>query len=152
MKKDNVIMVDNVLSFDITDSKTKAGIRVVPIHPAIIDLVTRLANESTDEYLIVTNSRSKYGIRSDPMVKAFGRLKTAQGFGPDRVFHSIRKTVITQLVRANVQGTLIAELVGHETGLVTFDVYSQGATISQKYDAILKLPQLSQSLSVDYGT
>ena len=143
LKKDNVIIVDKVLSFDITDSKTKAGIRVVPIHPGIIDLVKRLMNDSTDEYLIVTKSRSKYGIRSDPMVKAFGRLKTALGFGSDRVFHSIRKTVITQLVRANVQGTLIAELVGHETGLVTFDVYSQGATAAQKFDAILKLPQLS---------
>lgn len=143
LKKDNVIIVDKVLSFDITDSKTKAGIRVVPIHPGIIDLVKRLMNDSTDEYLIVTKSRSKYGIRSDPMVKAFGRLKTALGFGSDRVFHSIRKTVITQLVRANVQGTLIAELVGHETGLVTFDVYSQGATSAQKFNAISKLPQLS---------
>ena len=143
LKKDNVIIVDKVLSFDITDSKTKAGIRVVPIHPGIIDLVKRLMNDSTDEYLIVTKSRSKYGIRSDPMVKAFGRLKTALGVGSDRVFHSIRKTVITQLVRANVQGTLIAELVGHETGLVTFDVYSQGATSAQKFNAISKLPQLS---------
>ena len=152
LKKDNVITVDNVLSFDITDSKTKAGIRIVPIHPGIIDLVKRLINDSTDEYLIVTKSRSKYGIRSDPMVKAFGRLKTAQGFGSDRVFHSIRKTVITQLVRANVQGTLIAELVGHETGLVTFDVYSQGATTAQKFDAISKLPQLSKLESAGIGT
>ncbi|WP_047541488.1 tyrosine-type recombinase/integrase [Pseudomonas simiae] len=152
LKKENVITVDNVLSFDITDSKTKAGIRVVPIHPGIIDLVKRLINDSTDEYLIVTKSRSKYGIRSDPMVKAFGRLKTAQGFGSDRVFHSIRKTVITQLVRANVQGTLIAELVGHETGLVTFDVYSQGATTAQKFDAISKLPQLSKLESAGTGT
>ena len=145
LKKDNVIIVDKVLSFDITDSKTKAGIRVVPIHPAIIGIVKRLMDESMDEHLIPTNSRSKYGIRSDPMVKAFGRLKTSLGFGPDRVFHSIRKTVITQLVRANVQGPLIAELVGHETGLVTFDVYSQGATALQKFEAVAKLPDLKQA-------
>ena len=143
LKKNNVITVDNILSFDITDSKTKAGIRVVPIHPGIIDLVARLMNDSTNEYLIATKSRSKYGIRSDPMVKAFGRLKTAQGFGTDRVFHSIRKTVITQLIRANVPGTLIAELVGHETGIVTFDVYSQGSSMSQKFEAISKLPTIT---------
>ncbi|MDP4569563.1 tyrosine-type recombinase/integrase [Pseudomonas sp. LPH60] len=143
LKKENVIVVDGVHSFDITDSKTKAGIRIVPIHPAITGVVKRLMDDSKDDYLVVTNSRSKYGIRSDPMVKAFGRLKTSLGFGPDRVFHSIRKTAITQLVRANVQGTLIAELVGHETGLITFDVYSQGATVLQKYDAISKLPQLN---------
>ena len=137
--------MDDIPSFDITDSKTKAGIRVVPIHPAIIGIVKRLMDESMDEHLIPTNSRSKYGIRSDPMVKAFGRLKTSLGFGPDRVFHSIRKTVITQLVRANVQGPLIAELVGHETGLVTFDVYSQGATALQKFEAVAKLPDLKQA-------
>ena len=152
LKKDNVITVDNVLCFDITDSKTKAGIRVVPIHPSILNVVERLTSDATDEYLIVSKSRSKYGIRSDPMVKAFGRLKTAQGFGSDRVFHSIRKTVITQLVRANVQGTLIAELVGHETGLVTFDVYSQGATIMQKLDAIMRLPPLNTLESGSIGT
>lgn len=142
LKKDNVIVVDGIQSFDITDSKTKAGIRVVPIHLALTGAVKRMMDDSKDNYLVVTNSRSKYGIRSDPMVKAFGRLKTSLGFGPDRVFHSIRKTVITQLVRANVQGPLIAELVGHETGLVTFDVYSQGATALQKFEAVGKLPEL----------
>ena len=142
LKKENVIVVDGVHSFDITDSKTKAGIRIVPIHPAITGVVKRLMDDSKDDYLVVTNSRSKYGIRSDPMVKAFGRLKSSLGFGPDRVFHSIRKTVITQLVRASVQGTLIAELVGHETGQVTFDVYSQGASTDQKFEAISKLKVL----------
>jgi len=58
------------------------------------------------------------------------------------VFHSIRKTAITQLVRADVPGTLVAELVGHETGTVTFDVYSQGASAAQKFDAISKMPQI----------
>ncbi|MBF8675922.1 hypothetical protein IRZ53_15300 [Pseudomonas fulva] len=91
-------------------------------------------DDSKDGYLVATNSRSKYGIRSNPMVKAFGRLKTSLGFGPDRVFHSIRKTTITQVVRANVQGTLIAELVGHETGQITFNVHSQGASMDQKLE------------------
>ncbi|WP_422416975.1 tyrosine-type recombinase/integrase [Pseudomonas sp. GZD-222] len=143
LKTDNVIDIDGVQAFDITDSKTRAGIRVVPVHPNIKNIVKRLIDDSEDGYLIATNSRSKYGIRSDPMVKAFGRLKASLGFGPDRVFHSIRKTTITQLVRASVQGTLIAELVGHEVGQTTFDVYSQGSSMSQKYEAISKLPVLN---------
>lgn len=149
LKTDNVIVIDGIQSFDITDSKTKAGIRVVPLHPAINGVVKRLMDDSKDGYLVVTNSRSKYGIRSDPMVKAFGRLKTSLGFGPDRVYHSIRKTTITQLVRANVQGTLIAELVGHETGQITFDVYSQGASMDQKLEAISKLPILKSIRTAD---
>ncbi|MDI2410860.1 site-specific integrase [Pseudomonas aeruginosa] len=142
LRKENIIKIDKISCIDITDSKTAAGIRTVPIHPIIKETIDRLVKDSTDDFLIKSNSRSKYGIRSDPFVKSFGRLKTSLGFGQDRVFHSIRKTVITQLYRANVPATLIAELVGHETGTVTFDVYSQGASTTQKMKAISKIPKL----------
>jgi integrase len=134
--------VEGVQSFNIDDSKTAAGIRVVPVHPALATLVQRLMNNSKDGYLVPSDSKNKYGNRSDLLSKAFGRLKKSLGFGPLQVFHSIRKTAITQLVRASVTGTLIAELVGHETGTVTYDVYSQGASAAQKLEAISKLPIL----------
>ncbi|MEE9100042.1 tyrosine-type recombinase/integrase [Pseudomonas nitroreducens] len=142
LSKDNLVTIDGIYCFDISDSKTAAGVRVVPVHPAIKEMVESLAENSIDGFLIKSKSRSKYGIRSDPFVKAFGRLKTSLGFGPDRVFHSIRKTVTTQLHRAHVPGVIIAEIVGHETGTVTFDVYSQGASTTQKLDAITKIPKL----------
>ncbi|CAH0647333.1 hypothetical protein PSEG_01450 [Pseudomonas sp. Nvir] len=142
LRAEHVIEVDGILSFDITDSKTVAGIRVVPVHPALTDLVQRLMAESSDDYLVPSTSRNKYGIRSDLHSKAFGRLKTSLGFGKRQVFHSIRKTVVTQLQRAEVSGHLIAELVGHETGTVTFDIYSQGASAAQKLTAISKIPTL----------
>ncbi|WP_336346970.1 tyrosine-type recombinase/integrase [Pseudomonas monsensis] len=143
LRVDHLIEPDGIESFDIVDSKTAAGIRVVPVHPALSRIVERLKEESKDGFLIPSDSKNKYGIRSDALSKAFGRLKEAQGYGAQHVFHSIRKTVITQLVRAEVQGTLIAELVGHETGTVTFDVYSQGASTAQKLAAISKLPSLT---------
>lgn len=142
LRVEHLIKPDGIESFDIVDSKTAAGIRVVPVHPALTRTVERLKNDSKDGYLIPSDSKNKYGIRSDALSKAFGRLKESQGYGSQHVFHSIRKTVITQLVRASVQGTLIAELVGHETGTVTFDVYSQGASAAQKLEAISKLPTL----------
>ncbi len=139
LRVEHLIEPDGVYSFDIIDSKTAAGIRVVPVHPALTAIIDRLKRDSTDGYLVPSYSKNKYGIRSDALSKAFGRLKEAHGYGGQHVFHSIRKTVITQLVRAGVQGTLIAELVGHETGTVTFDVYSQGASSVQKLKAISKL-------------
>ncbi|MCF5666184.1 tyrosine-type recombinase/integrase [Pseudomonas marginalis] len=139
LRAEHVIKPDGIESFDIVDSKTAAGIRVVPVHPALSSIVERLKKDSKDGYLIPSDSKNKYGIRSDALSKAFGRLKEAQGYGAQHVFHSIRKTVITQLYRSGVQGTLIAELVGHETGTVTFDVYSQGASSTQKLEAISKL-------------
>ncbi|MDD1975215.1 tyrosine-type recombinase/integrase [Pseudomonas tussilaginis] len=143
LRVEHVIKPEGTESFDIVDSKTAAGIRVVPVHPALTQIVERLKNDSKDGYLIPSDSKNKYGIRSDALSKAFGRLKEANGYGPQHVFHSIRKTVITQLHRAGVQGPLIAELVGHETGIVTFDVYSQGASTTQKLAAISKLPSLT---------
>lgn len=143
LRVEHLIEPDGIESFDIVDSKTAAGIRVVPVHPALSSIVERLKKDSKDGYLIPSDSKNKYGIRSDALSKAFGRLKEAQGYGPQHVFHSIRKTVITQLHRADVQGLLIAELVGHETGTVTFDVYSQGASALQKLAAISKLPSFT---------
>ncbi|WP_407730343.1 tyrosine-type recombinase/integrase [Pseudomonas helleri] len=142
LKAEHVIEPDGIKSFDIVDSKTAAGIRSVPIHPALATLVDRLVEQSKDGYLVPSDNMNKYGIRSDALSKAFGRLKEAQGFGSQHVFHSIRKTVVTQLHRADVRSELIAELIGHETGTVTFDVYSQGATTAQKLVAISKLPSL----------
>lgn len=142
LRTEHVIEVDDVQSFDITVSKTVAGIRVVPVHPALTSVVQRLMADSRDGYLVPSASKNKYGNRSDLHSKAFGRLKQSLGFGEQHVFHSIRMTAITQLVRADVTGPLIAELVGHETGTVTFDTYSQGASAAQKLVAISKIPEL----------
>ncbi|NWC99760.1 site-specific integrase [Pseudomonas sp. P7779] len=142
LRTENVITVEGVTMFDITDSKTVAGIRQVPIHPKLKRLVARLAAASADGFLIPSESKNKYGIRSDALSKAFGRLKTAQGFGSTHVFHSIRATVITLLVRADVPDRLIREIAGHESGTVTFDVYSKGSSPRQKLDAIRKLPTM----------
>jgi len=142
LTKENLVTIDGVKCFDITDSKTAAGVRTIPIHPAINKTVDRLAQSSANGFLIPSKSHNKYGVRSDPFVKSFGRLKTSLGFGPDRVFHSIRKTVVTQLHQAGIPQPLIAELVGHEAGTVTMDVYSQGASMTQKMDAITKIPTL----------
>lgn len=145
----NVVTQEKILCFDFPDSKTYAGIRYVPVHPALKPIVKRLQRDSVDGYLIHSTSRNKYKNRSDPLSKAFGRLKTAHGFGKQHVFHSFRGTVVTQLQRANVPGPLIAQIVGHETGTVTYDVYSQGASPLQKLKAISKLPRLKPPAKTD---
>lgn len=139
LKPEHVIEVDGVRVFNIEDSKTYAGIREVPIHPNLFPLVDYLVANPSEGYLLPSSAGNKYGVRSDSLSKAFGRLKTAMGFGPQHVFHSVRSMVVTQLQRADVPGVLIAELVGHETGTVTFDVYAGGHSVAQKQAAIGKL-------------
>jgi len=139
---DSVITVDGVQCLDFPKSKSKASKRVVPIHPSLLAAVDRLCKDSTDTFLIPAESADKYGKRSHAISKAFGRLRTAAGFSKLHVFHSFRHTVVTELIRADVPDSLAKELVGHETGSVTHDVYSKGASTKQKLDAISKLPTI----------
>ncbi len=143
LNKDNVITVDGIRCFDFPKSKSKASQRVVPIHPSLLATIDRLHKDSTDTFLIPAESADKYGKRSHAISKAFGRLRTAAGFSKLHVFHSFRHTVVTNLVRADVPDPLAKELVGHETGSVTHDVYSKGASTAQKLAAISKLPSLA---------
>jgi integrase len=142
LHKESVITVDGIKCFDFPKSKSKASKRVVPVHPSLLLTIDRLSEDSTDTFLIPAESADKYGKRSHAISKAFGRLRTAAGFSKLHVFHSFRHTVVTELIRADVPDALAKELVGHETGSVTHDVYSKGASAAQKLAAISKLPSL----------
>jgi integrase len=145
LSKDSVITVDGIKCFDFPKSKSKASKRVVPIHPSLVSIIDRLCEDTTDTFLIPTDSADKYGKRSHAMTKAFGRLRRKAGFSELHVFHSFRHTVVTELIRADVADALTKELVGHETGSVTHDVYSKGASTAQKLAAISKLPSLDKT-------
>lgn len=142
LTKENVITADGIQCFDFPRSKSKASKRVVPIHPNLLPTIDRLIQDSPDTFLIATDSANKYGKRSHAISKAFGRLRQTAGFSRLHVFHGFRHTVVTELVRADVPDALAKELVGHETGSVTHDVYSKGASTQQKLAAISKLPIL----------
>ncbi|WP_317246680.1 MULTISPECIES: site-specific integrase [Pseudomonas chlororaphis group] len=139
LQAQDIVTEEGIKCFYFYDGKTAASERHTPIHPAIQDTVERLIRDSKDGFLIESPAGNKYGNRSDALSKQFGRLKTSLNYNSQFVFHSFRKTVITQLQRADVPGILIASIVGHETGTVTFDVYSAGPSPKQKHDAISKL-------------
>ncbi|PHX37507.1 integrase [Pseudomonas sp. NZIPFR-PS5] len=140
LKATDVITVDGVLCFNFPYSKNAASERVTPIHPSLQKVVKRLMEDSTDGFLIPTDSENKYGKRSHAISKAFGRLRTSVGFGPRYVFHSFRHSVITLLVRADVPETLAQEIVGHDRKSVTSRVYSKGSTVAQKFAAVSTIP------------
>ena len=136
LKVTSVLRVDGVSCFSIEDAKTEAGNRLVPIHPKLLVLVRRLCKASTDSYLIAGLTESKYGDRSNAIGKRFGRLKTGLGFGEEKVFHSIRKTVTTLLENAGVPEGVAADIVGHEKTTMTYGLYSSGTATKAKYNAV----------------
>lgn len=126
-------------TFHITDSKTEASTRQVPIHTAILPIFKNLVAQSSDGYLFSRLPENKYGARGDALGKAFGRLKTSLGYGSQHVFHSIRKTTVTALENCGIPENVCADIVGHQKPNMTFGLYSGGTTVEVKRKAIQKI-------------
>jgi integrase len=122
--------------FKIEESKTDAGVRDMPLHPALVPLFKELSAKAleNDGYLF-PGGNNKYGNRLDGLSKQFGRLK-AKDFGKDHTFHSIRHSVTTLLHQAGVSIEVLPYLLGHETGAFTLAQYSKGPSFNQKAEAI----------------
>ena len=122
--------------FGITKSKTKAGLRDVPIHPYIQPLLKEMISESTNEYLFSNLTVTGHMERSSAISKRFGRLKTRLGYGQNQVFHSFRHTAMTMFEQADIPENIAMDIVGHEKPNITFGHYSGGTSMEQRYKAI----------------
>jgi len=91
---------------------------------------------SKDGHVISGEPTDRYGRRSNPASKRFGRLRTREGFGREVVFHSIRKTVATMLENAGVSENVAADILGHQKPRITYGLYSGGTTLEVKRAAI----------------
>lgn len=131
-------VVGNVLKIE--DAKTSAGWREVPVHSKLKVTIRRLCRDSKDGYVLSGLTPNKYGDRSNAVGKRFGRLKASLGYGPTRVFHSIRRTVATLFENAGVPVGVAADILGHEkAGDMTYGLYSGGASLETKRKAMEKL-------------
>ena len=125
-------------TIQIVRAKTAAGNRVIPIHDAIIALIAELKARG-DKYLLPDLTANKYGARSPAMSKQFGKVKSKLGYDSRYVFHSIRKTVATQLEQAEFSEGVAADILGHDKPTMTYGVYSGGTSLEQKRKAIMRL-------------
>ena len=66
-------------------------------------------------------------------------MKAELGYGPDYVFHSLRRAFSTQLENAGVERTTVARLMGHELSDQTFGGYSDGLHFEKLQSAIAKI-------------
>ena len=126
-------------TFKITDSKTEAGKRLIPIHSKLKNRIEELIKESEDGFLISGLTENKYGDRSNAIGKRFGRLKSFEGYGKSHVFHSIRKTLVTMLENQGVGENVAADIVGHEKPRITYGLYSGGTTLEVMREAIERI-------------
>jgi integrase len=124
---------DTGIQFMKMEDKTSAGDRFVPVHPKISSVLDELIEHAGDDrYLIHSDAKNKYGERSQPLGKRFGRMKTKLGFDHRYVFHSIRKLVAHLLEDAECPPGIAKDIVGHQKTDMTFGIYSGETRIDQR--------------------
>ncbi|NUU34757.1 site-specific integrase [Pseudomonas sp. C2B4] len=120
--------------------KNSSSRRVLPLHPALIELgllkhVESVRNTGTDRLFPELEAvRGKLGHAPS---KWFGRYKTKLGItDPRKTFHSFRHTLIDDLRDAGVQDSLIKRIAGHEDGAVTFSIYGSRSPLKAMAEAL----------------
>jgi integrase len=121
----------------IRDAKTKTGHRRVPIHTNAMPTLQRLMGNRSEgfvfEFTTVAKGRSTY------LAGKFSPFKSRLGYGPELVFHSLRKTVATLLQNAGVTETTAAAILGHDIKTMSYGLYSGGVSDDLKRDAIASI-------------
>lgn len=146
LRVDDLIEQQGIPCIRIDDSgkgqnlKNVSSRRILPIHPALLDLgllqhVESVKASGADRVFPELEAvRGKLGHAPS---KWFGRYRTRQGVTDTRkTFHSFRHTLIDDLRDAGVQDSLIKRIVGHEDGAVTFSVYGSRSPLKAMLDAI----------------
>ncbi|WP_027874177.1 tyrosine-type recombinase/integrase [Spongiibacter marinus] len=140
LRKQDIQKHNNRSYIVIPESKTMAGIgRQIPIHHKLEPVIQNLIESSESKYLIPSSSKMKYGERSSALSKKFGRLKTSLGFDRSVVFHSLRRTFISQFESMGADERVIADIVGHEKGTMTYGVYGSGTPLDERFATIDRL-------------
>lgn len=133
---------EDIKFFKITESKTSAGLRDIPIHQDLLQLVELLNEKALREggATYLTNKITKRGTKVDHLSKRFGRLKSRLGYTESIVFHSLRKTFITELLNRQAPLPIVQKIVGHEGSNVTTGIYYQTATVQHTKPVVEMLP------------
>lgn len=131
LKKENIDI--DKQCFDIIDSKTKNGIRTVPIATKLVPLYKKWIDKSNGEYLLTSPDNKHFLYRNyyDSYWKPF-----IEEMNMKHTPHDTRHTTVTKLARAGVDQTKIKKIVGHAGAMsLTERVYTH-FEIQELIDAI----------------
>lgn len=119
LKKENVNLKERW--FDVTESKTQAGIRKVPISKKVLPFFEHWYNKNDCEYLLSTPDGKRFEYRNyyDSYWKPL-LLPLNMEHRP----HDCRHTCVSLLTAVNVDERTIKRIVGHKGQGVTQQVYT----------------------------
>lgn len=140
--------------FNVTEGKTAAARRQVPIHSDLEFLLARrLTGKGSEAFLIeeLTTPASRPNRRGGKVGERFTEYRRSLGIDAkqegrrqaDADFHSFRRWFVTKAEQAGNLETLIQAVVGHKRAGVTLGVYSGGPSVVQKRAVVesVRLPE-----------
>lgn len=133
LKKENINLTERW--FDVTASKTKAGIRKVPINQKILPFFEAWYSKNNCEYLISTPEGQHFGYRN--YYDSYWKPLLEQMHMEHRP-HDCRHTCVSLLASAGIDERMIKKIVGHKGQGVTQTVYTH-FEITTLLDAIDKI-------------
>lgn len=113
MKSEHVYEEDGILCFHVTQSKTAAGIRTIPVHSCIEDLLAL-----DQEYVIQPHKTYK---QADTMLKKSQRSGT---ISPGHTLHDLRRTFATYAKHCHMDEFCRKAIMGHAQSGITDIVYT----------------------------
>lgn len=142
-------------TFAVTSAKTEAGVRAVPIHSGLAGVVTRRTKgQSANTFLFPDLKDTGWdGNRTMALSKRFATYRRRLGVDDRRPgsrrskvnFHSFRRWFATKCEEAGQPENVVAKVMGHSKGTITFGLYSQAdlTKLMRKCVAAVKLPKAS---------
>jgi integrase len=139
--------------FHVEESKTRSGVRVVPVHPDLSALVERRTKGKSDtDFLIeeLSSPPSHGGLRGKKVGEAFTAYRRTLRLDQrqtgrkqsDVDFHSFRRWFVTKAEQAGYTEVQVARVVGHKPPGFTFSTYSGGLADAQAAELVrsVRLP------------
>jgi integrase len=131
LRPTDIIQVDGVWCFDITQGKTATSVRKVPIHENILSEVLRFKQ---GHRLWECKSAHLYA-------NQFSKSKVALGYPRATSLHSTRVVFITLATRAGHSELEVAQVVGHKAGAtLTGKLYNKGFEMGTLQDVVNSVP------------
>ncbi len=155
LKCDDIVNIEDVKCFNITKSKTKAGVRFVPVHSLLLPIVNRCLSVKSGEYLLPTANRIQRadGKKGPFYSQAFTRLrnKVIPAATNRQCFHSLRGHFITCLDRKGIEETRVGTLTGQvekKAKTEAFRTYSAGPLMKELKQIIelVSYPEIEKGL------
>jgi len=134
LKPNDFKVQDGINYLTISEAKTEAGVRKLPVHPKLIEarLMVYIDGIDPDNLLFSNTSSDAFG-------KHFARQLDSIGITDKKlVFHSFRHTFTDALRAAKVTEPIIKSLIGHSDGSVTSQ-YGSGYPLEVLYGDLKRI-------------